>query len=612
MTLAPETVAAVLIALGALIAAARLAWLRRGRQGAALALLTLASAALLWLTLFPPRLPVGGETLLVATAETPASTRAGASERLVALPEAPPLPPEAEAERVPDLATALRRYPQVQRLRILGRGLPERDRDGAAGLPARFTPLPLPRGLVRLDPPPDTAAGTAFALAGEASGLAGGSAELLDPAGRRVDFRALSEGARFTLGGTARAPGLALFTLRLRGADGRVVSDTPVPLRTRAEAPIKALLIAAPSPEAKYLRRWAEDAGIALASRLAAGGGIDLGDDTGSLDAARLRGLDVLIIDDRALEGLGSGTRAALASAVAGGLGVVVRMTGPATSAARSTWRALGLDVAEGGDIAAVALPPLAPDADALAARRGPGSADAPAMLNTLDDPAPELGRWTVRGGAGLVPAVSDAEGALIAGWQQRGRGRVAIWTLADSFALVLNGQQDRYDQWWSAALSAVVRAEGGFRPELPPLAVAGTRIAVCGIGEGAKVAAPDGAEVPLALDPAAGARGCAAFWPLADGVHTLIQPGGPDGPVRYPFAVLPADALKGITARETGEATVRWAAAQGAARTGTMPDRRGAAWPWLLGWLMVSAALWLLERRWRAGPGAQPPAAEA
>lgn len=604
--LAPETLAAMLIALGAALAAARLPWLRRGWQGAVLAALTLASAGLLYLTLFPPHLPVGGETLLVATAETPPGTRAGAGERLVALPEAPRL---TQAERVPDLATALRRYPQVQRLRILGRGLPERDRDGAAGLPASFTPLPLPRGLVRLDPPPETAAGNAFALAGEAVGLAGGSAELLDPAGRRVDLRELgSEGGRFTLGGTARAPGLARFTLRLRGRDGKIVSDTPVPLRTVAEKPIKALLIAAPSPEAKYLRRWAEDAGIELSSRLSAGGGIDLGDDTGGLDPARLRGLDVLIIDDRALEGLGSGTRAALAGAVAGGLGVVVRMTGPATPAARGTWRAIGLDVAEGGDIAEVALPPLAPDADALAARRGPGTEDAPAALNTLDDPAPELGRWTVRGGPDLVAAVSDADGALIAGWQQRGRGRMGVWALADSFALVLTGQQDRYDQWWSAAISAVVRPEGGFRAELPPLPRVGERIAVCGIAAGAKVAAPDGAELPLVIDPAAGAGGCAAFWPLADGVHTVIQP-GPDGPpARYDFAVFRADAFKGIAARETGEATARWAAAQGAATAKALPDRRGAGWPWFLGWLGFSAALWWLERRWRA----QPPVAAA
>jgi len=308
-----ETIAALLIGAGAVAGAVRLLLARRGRWGWALAALSLASGALLHLALFPPHLPFGGATLLVATAGTPADTRPAAGERLVALPEAPPL---AGAERVPDLATALRRHPEAARLRILGQGLTLRDRETQAGLPVAFAPLPFARGLARLDPPADTPAGTSFALAGEAAGLAGGTAELLDPAGQRIDVRAIGEEGSFTLGGTARAPGLALFTLRLRGKDRAVVSDTPVPLRTLTEQPLRALLVGAPSPEAKYLRRWLEDAGVELGSSLAAGGGVDLGSGTARLDAASLRAADVLIIDDTALAGLGGGARAGLAQEI--------------------------------------------------------------------------------------------------------------------------------------------------------------------------------------------------------------------------------------------------------------------------------------------------------
>eukprot|EP01041_Mallomonas_annulata_P023776 gene23776-44356_t len=161
--------------------------------------------------------------------------------------------------------------------------------------------------------------------------MAGGTAELLDPARERVDSRALGDAGQFTLGGTTRAPGLVAFTLRLRGRDKEIVSDTPVPLRTLEERPLRALLIGAPSPETKYLRRWAEDSGIALRSRLEAGGGVDLGGDGVRLDRASLADSDIVILDDRALMALGGGGRAGLAQAVTGGLGVVVRMTGPAT-----------------------------------------------------------------------------------------------------------------------------------------------------------------------------------------------------------------------------------------------------------------------------------------
>lgn len=597
--IAPETLAAVLIAVGALAAAVRIALLRRGWLGWLLAGLSLASGALLHLALFPPAIPLGGETLLVATAETPAGTRAGPAERLVALPEAPAL---AGAERVPDLATALRRYAQVQRLRIAGRGLTARDRDHAAGIPATFTPMPPPRGLIRLDPPADTPAGAVFTLAGEVAGMAGGTAELIDPAGQRVDSRALGDAGQFTLGGTARAPGLATFTLRLRGRDKAIVSDTLVPLRTLEEWPVRALLIGTPSPETKYLRRWAEDSGIALKSRLDAGAGVDLGGDGVRIDAASLADSDIVIIDDQSLAALGGGGRAALARAVAGGLGVVVVMTGPATAGTRETWRDLGFASEGGGEMAPVALAPLAADAEALAARRGPPLPDAAEDLNTLDDPAPELGRWALRTGPEVVPVVTDAEGALIAGWQQRGAGRVAVWTLAGSFALVLGGQQDRYAQWWSAALSAVVRPDAVFRPDIPALVRAGERAAICGIAAGAGVVAPDKAEIALAIDPAAGPRGCAAYWPLAPGEHRIVQTGR-DGEQIFAFPVFPEAAFASLRAAETGRETMRWAAEQSASAARTLPERRSPAWPYFLGWLAVTGALWFGERRLRALP---------
>lgn len=591
-----ETIAALLIGSGALAAAVRLALVRRRWLTWALAALSLVSGALLFLTLFPPLLPLGGETLLVATAETPADTKPAPGERLVALPEAPAI---AGAERVPDLATALRRHAQVQRIRIIGRGLPQRDRDGDAGLPVSVTPLAPPRGLIRLDPPADTPTGSVFTLGGEAAGLDGGTAELLDPAGQRVDARDIGAEGAFTLGGTARSEGLAIFTLRLRGSDKAIVSDTPVPLLTLAPPkPLRVALVGAPSPDAKYLRRWAEDAGIDLASRLDAGGGVDLGEGEVRLDAASLREIDVVIIDDVALGGT---ARGALAQAVAGGLGVVVRMTGPATSGTRSAWRTLGLSVEGGADSVPLTLPPLAADAEALAFRRGPGSEDVPDSLNTLDDPVPELARWDLRAGADFVPVVRDADGGLIAGWQRRGQGRVALWAMADSFALVLAGQPDRYEQWWSATLGAVARPEGRFRPDVPPLVEPGERIAVCAIAPDARAVAPGGKALALALDPLAGARGCAAYRPAEAGVHSITQRAG-EAEARFEFPVLPAGSLASIRAHETGEGTARWAARQNApAAARPAGERRGPGWPWLLGWLAASALLWWGERRLRA-----------
>lgn len=595
----PESLTGVLIAAAALSAGLRYALLRRGWHGWLLAGLTLLSGLLLWLTMFPPFLPIGGETLVVATAEAPPSIRPRSGERLVALPEAPAM---AGAERVPDLATALRRHGQITRIRILGRGLGPRDRDSAAGVPVDFRPLSSPRGLVHLDPPADVPAGAVFALGGEAAGLAGGTAELLDPAGRRVDARMIGAEGSFTLGAVARAPGLARFTLRLRGPDKTIISDTPVPQRTLASPPIRAVLIGAPSPEAKYLRRWAEDAGIDLASRLDAGGGVDLGDSDGlRLDAASLREVDVAIIDDMALTSLGGASRSALAQAVSGGLGLVIRMTAPATPNMRQTWRGLGLATTGGSEIAPVVLAPLAPDAEALVVRRGPGSADQPEALNAFDDPAPDLGRWDLRGGTDLVAAVRDADGALIAGWQQRGQGRIAVWTIANSFALVLSGQSERYEQWWSQTLSAVVRPDSLFRPDVPPLPRTDERMPVCGLAGPVAVTTPEGMRHDLAIDPAAGARGCAAIWPAKAGVYTITEAARGKAPARsFEVLVLPRAALAGVIQQETGRETLRWAAEQESSTARNRPEQRGAPWPFFLAFLLASGALWWIERRLR------------
>lgn len=595
----PELATGALIGLAVAAGAARLLWSRRqaGRRTALLIALASTAGVLLFLTLFPPATPFARGTLVVATANTPQDVQAGPGERLIALPEAPPLP---SSERVPDLATALRRDGRPARLRIVGAGLNERDRAAAGGMAIDFRSPPVPRGLIGLEPPPATAAGSAFAAAGRTSGLTGGTAELLDPAGRRVDARTIGRDGGFTLIGSARAPGLALFTVRLRDPHRAIAAEAAVPIWTVPDPKPKLLVIGAPGPETKYLRRWAADAGIALTSQLEAGGGVRLGDAPVAVTAASLARFDALLIDDRSWQGLGAGGRGAVAGAVANGLGVVVRMTGPASSAARRDWRALGLDVAGGEGLKPIALAPAAVDADALVAQRTPAAADEAGVAAALDDPAPDLGHWDIRTGAQVVPLIRDDAGALLAGWRGRGLGRVAIWAIADSYALVLAGQRERYFQWWSDAVTTVARAQPQFAPELPAIPRVGERATICGVTGQPRVVGPDAQETRLALAGAVSTPGCAAFWPSRDGTHRLIQPMR-GGEASRPFHVYSAGALPGIAATEIAGATAALVSASYTTEARRAAgERPGPAWPWFLAWLAVSALLWWLERRGR------------
>ncbi len=559
-------------------------------------------AALLYFTLLPPALPTQAGSLIVATARA-TSTRADittAGDRLIALPEAPTLP---GAARVPDLATALRTYPGVTRLRILGAGLEPRDREAARGVALSFDPAPLPRGVVRLDTPPAIAAGSAFAVAGRVEGVNGGTVELRDPADQRVDRSLLLASGEFVLRGTSRVSGSAMFTLHVRDSQGKRVEAIAVPLIVASDpAPRVWLLAGAPGPEVKYLRRWAADAGLPLHTQLSVGGGLQLGDAPLPMNAATLQRFDLLVLDDRRWAALRAGERAALGEALRGGLGVLLRITGPLPDATRRQLRALGMTLTGGADTATLRLPVDALDDEAQRARRGPGTRDAPSAVTGASNGNPELTRRAVRITAtDAVPLLRDATGAVIASWRAEGRGRFAVWPLTDSFALTLSGQADRHAELWSETFATVARARSNAAPRIDPQAREQQRMALCGLAGKPRVLAPDGRVAALLPDPATGDSACAAYWPRRSGWHLLQQTDADAGERAWPFFVYAADAAPGLRAAERRDATLRLLGASHERTTNPgrhdAVGRRGPSWPWFLAWLISAAALWWLER---------------
>ncbi len=591
-------VLAALLAFATLMGWARLAfWQGRaapdarssgGRLAALLALQPLC-AALLYLTLMPPRLASPSGTLLVATRNAPPTAALALGERLIALPEAPTPPGAAHA---PDLATALRTQ-DAARLRILGDGLEPRDREAALGRAIAFDPGPPRKGIVRLDPPKRVAPGAAFAVGGQVAGVSGGSVELVDPAGRRVDSAALSGG--FTLRGTARVAGLALFKLRVLDSRRGEVEAADVPVWTAAEPPPRMLLVAgAPGPEVKYLRRWATDAGIALHTQLSAGGGVQLGDTPLQLNAATLDRFDIAVLDERSWAALSGGERRALVDAVQGGLGLLLRVTGPVSPGVGRDWQALGLTVSAGATTAPAQLRADDGDEDARRARRGPGSRDRPVAINSGSPEAAVLTRRIVgRQRPDSVSAALDT-----ASWRARGRGRVGLWTLTDSFGLVLSGDDARYAELWSETLQRLTRPQAEARAEIGGLARQGQRVTLCNLAGPPEVQAPSGQVAKLLIDPASERSACAAYWPNSPGWHLLRRSGPKADLSPLPFFVYPANGLPGVRASETRDATLRLTSGNSSRAASLKPlSSRGSPWPWFLGWLAASGLLWWLER---------------
>lgn len=591
----PRVWTAVVIALALAVSVARLMLWRRTaelagrgpmRRLASLIVLQLAAGVLLHLTLFPPAGVLRHGVLMVATEGAPAEIVVAPGDVLVALPEAGAV---RDAVPVPDLATALRRYPQAARIRVEGQGLAARDR-GDLPVPVDFDPPPPPPGLIDLTPPGWAAPGAPISVGGQVGALTAGVVELVDPAGRIVDRRRVAAGQRFVLTSTTRAAGLALFSLRLRDAAGMLVEQVAVPVETRAQAqPRVRLLAGAPSAETKFLRRWAEDAGIDLGIEIDLGGGVRLGDAVGPLTRQTLGEIDLLVIDDRRWETLDAGARAALTTAVDDGLGLLLRPTGPLSGATRRDWAQLGLSLSGGETAMPLRLGSATTDVDARDAAT----------------PDTELARRDIgHEGPGAVSLLRDADGVALASWRSRGTGRVGVWTVTDSYALVLTGQSDRYGEVWSALFSALARP-GEDRPvQIDPFPQVGQRVAICQLIGQASVVGPERAPRALRVDPATGERNCAAYWPERSGWHVVRDSAGRE----TPFHVHAAEAGASLRAFANREATLTLAAVGAHDRARAVASRApGNPWPWFAALLIVAALLWWLERIPRGRAGREP-----
>lgn len=584
--MSPVALLATALAVIAALAMLRIARARRDappwRRGLAVAGQA-ALAGLLWLVLVPPPQAGRAGALVVLTEGADVDTVAMAPHDVrVSLPGAPP---HDDAEPVPDLGTALRRHPAAAPVRVVGAGLPARDRDAAYGHPLEFLPAPLPGTLVALALPEAPTRGRRFDLHGTVAGHAGGSVELLDPAGMRLDRARLDDTGRFRLSGVAGPAGTADYRLQWRRSDAAEAEGLSLPLQIDAGAPLRVLVVSGgASPELKFLRRWALDAGLALASQIRLGGGMVLGDDRAPLTAARLSELDLLVIDERAWRTLGAGGQATVREAVQAGLGLLLRLSADPTESERRALADWGFSVAPADLPRGVRLPGTA-EADAGT----PGIDDAGVRAT---DTAPLLSRRPLQlSAADGHPLLTGDQGEVLALWRAEGRGRVALWTLSDSFRLALAGRGVAHASLWSGATGTLARASGEPPLATPDIAWVGERGVLCGASDATALLDPAGEAIALVRDPATGDRACAAFWPARAGWH-LRREGGRE----RAFLVRAPDEAPGLHAAHRRDATLALAG-KPLASDAVPPPRPGDRGPWLLAWLLLAAALWWLER---------------
>lgn len=536
-------------------------------------ILQVASAALLYFTLFPPDRFAVAERLQILTANAkPAPLLSTAKVRVLALPEAAKL---SSVERMPDLATVLRRFPGVTEIEVLGDGLPMRDWDAAQDVSVKYKSVPIKQGIVELGLPANTAPGERWLVTGRVAQTAPTTVELLDPGKALVARMLVDAKGHFSLSDTARGPGQVLYQLRVLNAQKKILETLSFPVVSVAPQTLRILSVSGgANPELKYLKRWALDAGVNLQSSIALGMGMQIQSAPVSFNETSLRELDLLIIDERAWMALSEPSKQALRVAIAQGLGVLLRITGPLSAKARAEWRALGFSIAESETVQMLRL------------------AEPNQQSNW-----PELNRQSIQvQSTDAVSLYADNQGQALGLWRAQQLGRVGVWWLNDSFRLVLAGHPDVYGAMWSQLITTLARAKQ--KPILPLPSVpmwVNERAVFCGLANNASIETAQGQQQKLLLVTQGENKNCAAYWPQQAGWYALKS-----AEQAQPFYVRAKTEALALRQRSTQQAMMALSANQPLSHKVSRVAVPGLHWPYFLAWLLLTVLLWWLERiRW-------------
>jgi hypothetical protein len=528
-----------------------------------LLLLQTASAALLYFCLFPPPTFTRAERLVILTANADTKDILP-SERVLALPEAPS---HKNAEPVPDLATALRRYPGVTDLHIIGAGLGPRDMGAARNASITFSPSSWPSAISELWFSENVTIGTRWEVRGRVSMLEEGKIELLNPGNTVVATSNIGETGDFIFKDTIRSSGFLRYRLRVMNADKKIIELLDVPIHSLQSPALRVLsLSGGPNAETKYLHRWAVDAGVKLDSQISLGGGLQIASSAKPMNAATFNDIDLLLLDERVWSTMSAGNKQAVINALRDGMGVLVRITGPLGANARNELRALGFSVNDANAVQGVRLHEASDDKTSVALSKRP------LQVSSMD----------------AVSLLQDNANKPLALWRSEGSGRLGLWWLGDSYRLVLNGQASTHGQLWQEAISTLARARDVVKPSRdnrhPRMH---ERTVFCDVAEKSYVKTPSGNIHYLIAE-----NRCAGYWPENAGWHALVS-----GNLEIPFYVREKDEALGLKASAMFEDTKKLSSKKVPLRNTAESPVPGSHWPWFMAWLLVTTLLWALER---------------
>ncbi|OGX89394.1 hypothetical protein BEN47_07045 [Hymenobacter lapidarius] len=555
------------------------------------------AAGALWLTAFPPvreQATARAEAILLTDGYHPDTLRQlqrrlGAATQLWYYGSgATP----AKAQPLSSLLTLGEQRPPLQRLHVLGAGLPAAQLSALGTIVVQPHPRPAPAGFQTALWDRQVALGQAFVVEGKVA---------LPPAGEPawVYLRAagtLRDSARLPRGGGAfrlryqpKAAGRARYDLLLRRA-GQVLATEPLPVEvTTPELPAVLLLTATPSFEFKFLKNYLAEAHYPVALRTTVSRGMVQTDfvnqpavPLGRLTPALLARFAVLVADAPTLASLARPESQALQAAISGGrLGLVVVADAaplPRTVPAGTSFALLPRAAAQ-----AVSQALTWPEAPAEAKAALPAQVRATSLLHAL---------------------ITGPNNAVAAASRRAGLGFVVVSVVPETFQWGLQGNTAVYASFWNRLLTAAAppapaaatwRVVAQWPRPHQPLTLQLTGALPAAQPTAGRVAGGPAVRLALRQDPRLPEWSTAQLWATAAGWHQVRGP----GKTTHSFYVFPDSAWQGPEWQERQQA-LRLRSSVARATTALPPETVQVPWPaaWFFGLFLLAAGyLWLEEK---------------
>lgn len=350
-----------------------------------------------------------------------------------------------KATYIPDLSYHLSGHSSIKKIKVYGDGLAKDDLEKLGNYPLELHQSILPQGIVACNWLTEIVEDENVIIQGVYNNLAAKNLKLkLFGYGTVLDSTTIlaKSSSKFSLQHQIKQKGKAVLqVIAFNGKD--TMSKEFIPIQSVAKTPIKLLMLTSfPGFESKFVKKWLYENGYALAFRSEISKKKYSTDflnrkaiDINLLSMPKLKGEDVLIIDQQAYETISSAERNAINSAVSQGLGLVILAdeTLPATPLLKQFGAKKSADEEKNTVLAL---------------------ANSLVKLQSL----PINQQLFLSQRANQQNIFTNQKQKIIAAQQLYGLGKVAATTFQNSYEWVLLGKKKDYANYWTSLISAVAR----------------------------------------------------------------------------------------------------------------------------------------------------------